>query len=61
MRGFIKAIGRLLNGLIQHINTDKKKRYSDDFANTIANGERLRKSDSSYSDLADKSRSDSTE
>ena len=61
MNDFVSSLGRLLNGFMQFINVSKKKRYSDDSADAIANGDRLRESESSYSDLARKSRSDSTD
>lgn len=58
---WLDALTRLLNGVLDAINRKNKKDAANDAANTIANGSRVRKSEQSFDDLADKSKRDSVE
>lgn len=59
--GWVAVVTRILDGVMDAINISKKKKYADDAASTIANGDGVRKSESSFADLADKSGSDRAE
>ena len=57
---WLSILVRVLEALANAINRKKKKDAADDPANTLANGGRVRKSNKSYSDLADESERDGT-
>ena len=57
----MRTIERLLNAFLDFFNRINKKISADNAAHTIANGDRVLKSDKSFSDLADKSDSDRAE
>ena len=52
MKTLLKMLGRIVNAILDAINRAKKKDASDNPANTIANGGRVRKSDKSFEELA---------
>ena len=54
----MRTIERLLNAFLDFFNRINKKMSADNAAHTIANGDRVLKSDKSFSDLANKSDSD---
>lgn len=54
-------IVRVINAILNAINRKKKADAANDAADAIANGGGVRESEQSYSDMADKSRSDKAE
>lgn len=52
---------RIMEAVANAINRKNKKDAANDPANTLANGGRVRKSNKSYSDLADESERDGAE
>lgn len=59
---WLNTLSRALDGVMDAINRKKKKDAANDAANAIANGGgRVRKSEESFSDLAEKSKRDPVE
>lgn len=54
-------IVRVINAILDAINRKKKADAANNAADAIANGGRVRESDKSYSDMADKPRSNKAE
>jgi hypothetical protein len=52
---WLELLRRLLEGAINAFNRQKKRDYTDNVSDAIANGGRVRKSDKSFSELADQS------
>lgn len=52
MQTLLKTLERIVNAILDAINRSKKKDASDNPANTIANGGRVRKSEKSFEELA---------
>lgn len=54
------ALGRVANAVMDAINRKNKTDAANNSASTIANGDRVRKSEQSFADLSDESKRDST-
>ncbi|MFM2589451.1 hypothetical protein [Vibrio sp. TBV020] len=54
-------VRRMLEGILDACNREKKRSYADDSADAISNGGSVQHSEQSFSDLANKSKRDQTE